>query len=83
VTVWLLAGIGLLLALVPCATALLIGRTTDRIVALQLAGTVTVQAILVLAIALAEPGFADLALALVLLNFIGTLVFTHFLERWL
>lgn len=81
--VWLVAAGGLLAAMVPCGIALLTGRSTDRIVALQLAGTVTVQIVLVLAVALSEPSFGDLALALVLLNFIGTLVFTHFLERWL
>ncbi|HVL54957.1 MAG TPA: MrpF/PhaF family protein [Burkholderiaceae bacterium] len=80
---WLIAALGLIAALIACGFAMLRGRATDRLVALQLATTLAIQVPLLLGIAWREPSFGDIALVLALLSFAGTVVFAHFLERWL
>ena len=81
--VWLLAALGLLLALVPCGVVIARAGRFDRLVALQLA----TSAVLLILVALAEaddrPSYMDLALTLALLAFPGTLAFAVTLERWL
>ena len=55
----------------------------DRLVGLELAGTVDTLVLLVLAQAYDRSIYFDLALALALLSFAGGLVFARFLERWI
>ncbi|HTU20025.1 MAG TPA: monovalent cation/H+ antiporter complex subunit F [Gemmataceae bacterium] len=81
--IWLLATGVLLLALLPCAIVIFRAATLDRLVALELAGTITTLLILTLAQELGRPSICDLALALALLSLPGTLVYAYFLERWL
>ena len=81
--IWLLASVGLLAALLPCAVVVLRSGRFDRLVALQLATTITVLALLTLAQGLDRPSYADLALMLTLLAFPGTLAFAVTMERWL
>ncbi len=81
--VWLIAATVLLLGLVPCGFVCVRGEIIDRLIALELAGILTALLLVLLAEGLERPSLYDLALALVLLSFPATLVFTHFLERWL
>ncbi len=80
---WLIAAGVLALGLVPCLLVSFRGRTMDRLAALELAGTVAVLLVVLLAEGLQRPSLYDLALALALLSFPAGLVFACFLERWL
>ena len=55
----------------------------DRLVGLELAGTVDTLIFLSLAEGFHQAIFFDLALVLAILSFAGGLVFVRFLERWL
>lgn len=81
--VWLIATGVLLLALVPCAVVAFRAEVLDRLVAIELAGTIAALFIVALAQGLGRSSLFDLALALALLSVPGTLVYTYFLERWL
>jgi multicomponent Na+:H+ antiporter subunit F len=83
VNAWLLAALALLIGLVPCGLVCLRGTPMDRLVGLELAGTVNTLILLVLAEAYHQAIFFDLALVLALLSFAGGLVFVRLLERWL
>ena len=80
---WLAALIALL---PPLAVALWVGLragTADRLVALELAATLTVLIMVLMSFAFDQPSFIDLPLTISFLSLPGTLVFAHFLERWL
>lgn len=79
---WLVAALALFLCLVPCALACLRGSPVDRLVGLELAGTIDTLILLVLANAYDRDVYFDLALALAVLTFAGGLAFARFLERW-
>ena len=79
---WSVAALALLAGLVPCGVVCLGGSPVDRLVGLELAGTVDTLVLLVLAQAYDRAIYFDLALALALLSFAGGLVFARFLERW-
>lgn len=81
--VWLIATGVLLAALLPCAVVAFRADVLDRLIAVELAGTITTLLIVTLAQGLGRPSVFDLALALALLSVPGTLVYAHFLERWL
>jgi multicomponent Na+:H+ antiporter subunit F len=83
VNAWLLAALALLIGLVPCGLVCLRGTPMDRLVGLELAGTVNTLILLVLAEAYHQAIFFDLAVVLALLSFAGGLVFVRLLERWL
>jgi multisubunit Na+/H+ antiporter MnhF subunit len=80
---WLLATVGLMLGLVPCAIVLVRARTTERLVAVQLAGSLTTVILLLLSVGYRQPSFADLALTSALLSYPAGLLFAKFFERWL
>ena len=80
---WLLAAVVLLIGLVPCAIVCLRGSPMERLVGLEMAGTVDTLLLLVLAEGYDQAIFFDLALVLAVLTFAGGLVFARFLERWL
>ena len=80
---WLIASLALLVGLVPCGVVVLRGTPMDRLVALEIAGTVNTLILLMLAQGLHRPPFFDLALVLALLSFAGGMVYARFLERWL
>jgi multicomponent Na+:H+ antiporter subunit F len=79
---WTVAAIALLLGLVPCGVVCLRGEPTERLVGLQMAGTLDALVLMLLAVAYHRSIYLDLALALALLTFAGGLVFARFLERW-
>lgn len=80
---WLTA---FLLCIPPFALAAyraLSGRSGQRLVAMQLAAGIGTLMLVLASFAWPHDALIDLALALGLLAIPGTLVFTHFLERWL
>ena len=81
--VWLWAATVLLAALVP---SLVVGFRSsapfERLVALEVAGTITTLVLLLLAQGFDRTLFFDLSLVMALLSFGGALVYAHFLERW-
>jgi len=58
------------------------GSPIDRLLGLELAGTVASLAFVVLAEAFNRSIYFDLALVYAAMSFVGTLVFVRFLERW-
>ena len=80
---WLLATVGLLAPL--CLVVLMCARGSAgrRIVAVQLASSLTALALVAMSFALGQASSIDLALALGLLTLPATLLFSVFLERWL
>ena len=81
--VWLVAALGMMLCLVPCAIVCFRGEPTDRLVGLEMAGIIDVMVLVILAEGFNRPPFYDLALALGLLSFGAGMVFVRFLDRWL
>lgn len=82
-TVWMIATLGLL---PPVAAVLLAagrGGSGQRLVAVQLATSLTALLIATMTFAFDQSSFVELSLALVLLGLPGTLLMAMFLERWL
>ena len=80
---WLAAAAALLLGLVPCLIAGLRGGIVERLVSLEMAGTVVTLTLLLLAVGMGRSDYLDLSVALALLSFPGGLVFARFVERWM
>lgn len=80
---WLLGATVLLFGLVPSGIVVFRGDAIDRLVGLEMAATVEVLVLVLLAEAFHQTNMFDLALTLALLSFGGGLVFVRFLERWL
>jgi multicomponent Na+:H+ antiporter subunit F len=68
---WIVAALALLAGLVPCGAVCLRGSPVDRLVGLELAGTVDTLVLLLLAQAYDRAIYFDLALALALLSWAG------------
>ena len=80
----MIAEIGLLLAVIPCAYVILRGPAlSDALVAVQRGGMIAVLALVVLAQAMSRPSFYDLAIVTAVLAFGSGFMLAHFLERWL
>jgi multicomponent Na+:H+ antiporter subunit F len=79
----LAAAIGLVVLAVVVFGRVVLGPTTsDRVVAVNVVGTTTVVVIAVVAAALGEPGFLDVALVYALLNFLLSIGLAKFsIER--
>jgi multicomponent Na+:H+ antiporter subunit F len=73
----LLAGVG------PCLLATLWGDPADRLTGLILAGPAATLVLLLLAAGYHRPGYLDVAFALGLLSFAGSLVYARFIGRTL
>ncbi|WP_114394347.1 monovalent cation/H+ antiporter complex subunit F [Oleisolibacter albus] len=72
----------LLLALVLASVRILRGPSLpDRIIAVDLFGTLCVAAIALLALYTDQPVFIDAAIALALVAFFGTVAYARFVER--
>ncbi len=78
---WWVAAALFALALIPCLAVGLRGPVGQRLVALEMAGTVESLLLLVLAEAMGRPAFMDLGLSMGLLTYGGGLVFARFLEQ--
>ena len=57
--------------------------TADRVLALEVIGTLCVLMLLVLTVIAERPIYLDVALLLTLFSFLGTLIFARYLERGL
>ncbi len=79
-TFWLAAALVLMVGLVPCGVVMVREPMADGLAALELAGTITVLILMVLAEAFGQPSIFDIALAFVVLSYPSGLVFAHFLE---
>jgi multisubunit Na+/H+ antiporter MnhF subunit len=81
VNAWLWAAAALTAALVPLAGAAARAPRTGGLVAMNAAGTDAVLILLLLAEGTHSQSFADLALVLAVMTFIGSIAFIRFLER--
>lgn len=82
-TSWLLAALALLPLLLVAVIAAGRGDIGGRLVAAELATSLTIFALLALSFAFDQASSIDLALALALLTLPGTLILALFEERWL
>jgi multisubunit Na+/H+ antiporter MnhF subunit len=80
---WSLAALALFPAF--CAAVIASGLLSipQRLIAIQLATSLSVLLLVVLSFVFAQPSSLDLALSIALLTLPGTLLFALFLERWL
>jgi multicomponent Na+:H+ antiporter subunit F len=78
---WLVAALVLLVAMLPLGAVCVFSSALDGLVALQLAGTNAALVLLLLSEGTQRQPFADLALVLALLSFVGSLAFSYFMER--
>jgi len=83
VNLWLAAAFVMVLALLPCGIVCFKGGTIGRLVGLEMADTICVLLLILLAEGFHRLPFYDLAVGLALLAFGGGLVFVRFLERYL
>jgi multisubunit Na+/H+ antiporter MnhF subunit len=81
VNVWLAVAAVLVVALVPLAAVAVTRPMVDGLVALQVGGTLTSAAMLLIAEGTNREPFGDLALVLGAVSFIGTVAFLRFVER--
>lgn len=80
---WLIAAVALMLGLIPCGYVIARKGLADGLAALQFAGVLTTMAALLMAAGFDRPTVADIPMALAILTFPSSLLFAHFLERWL
>jgi multicomponent Na+:H+ antiporter subunit F len=78
---WEIAGAALVAALAPCVLVALRGGARDALVALELAGTLTAAALMVLSQAYSRQPFLDLAIVLAVCSNVGALMFARLMER--
>ncbi len=82
--IWLIAAVVLIVGgLIPCGIVIARAPVMDRLVALEMAGTLSVLVLMLLAESYRQPSFFDLALTLAFLSLPAGLVFALFFERWL
>jgi multisubunit Na+/H+ antiporter MnhF subunit len=82
VNVWLVAGAATLAQLAFCLVTMVRGAPLDRLVGLELGGTVTTLGLLLLAEGFDRSIYFDVALAYAAASFFANLTFVRFLERW-
>jgi multicomponent Na+:H+ antiporter subunit F len=81
VTLWLVSAAILVALLVPLAVVAALAAPDDGLVALELASTLVVVALLLMAVGLGREIFGDLALVLAVASFVGSLAYAALLER--
>jgi multisubunit Na+/H+ antiporter MnhF subunit len=77
------AAAALIVLLVVFAAACARGAPENRLAALVGASNTAVLTLLLVSAGFDRAAFADLAIALAVLGFVGNLAFARFLERWL
>jgi multisubunit Na+/H+ antiporter MnhF subunit len=79
---WILAAIVLVLGgIVPCLVVSVMASLMEGLVALELTGMISVLVLLLLAEGFQRQPLVDVALALALLSFVGSLTFVRYMER--
>ena len=82
-SVWMIASIAMLFALVPAGWLALTGSVEKRLVGLEMTGVIATLELMLLTIAFNRMPMMDLAVALGLLSFGAGMTFAHFLARHL
>jgi multisubunit Na+/H+ antiporter MnhF subunit len=80
-SVWLLAALVLVLALVPCLAVCLLASEFDGLAAVELGSTLLTTVLMLLALAFKRQPFIDLALAFTLVSIVGSLAFARLMEE--
>ncbi|HLI76309.1 MAG TPA: MrpF/PhaF family protein [Acidobacteriaceae bacterium] len=80
---WLMAGGGVCLSLIPCAFLCLTGKAERRLVGFQMASLVIILALVIFTVAFGRMPFIDIALTAAIMSFGGGIVFARFLEKHL
>jgi multisubunit Na+/H+ antiporter MnhF subunit len=83
VNVWLWGATALLVGLVPCGWVAMRETRMDALVALELAGTLTTLALVLLAEGFHRASYYTVPVALAFLSFVGALVLARFIGRHL
>jgi multicomponent Na+:H+ antiporter subunit F len=78
---WQIAGAVLLVSLLPCGWICARRDVTDALPALQLASALASLALLAIANAEQRQPFADLAVVVAALSFVGSIALSRFVER--
>lgn len=78
---WEIAATVLGAAIVPCLAVCLLAGVGDALVAVELAGTLAVTALMALSQGFNRQPFIDLALVLAVLSLIGGMLFARLMER--
>lgn len=79
---WILAAVVLLIGgMAPLGLVCLCSEAMEGLVALSLGGVIATLVLLLLAEGFHRQPFVDLAVALAVMSFIGSVVFARFLER--
>ncbi len=81
--IWLVGAAVMTVALVPAVITTLRGRSTDRVVGLELVGILMAQMLFLYAVGTRRVPFVDIGLGVAVLAFGAGRVFARFLERWL
>jgi multicomponent Na+:H+ antiporter subunit F len=82
-TGWLVAAAVLLVAVLAVGIVASHGPLVRRVIALELGGVLVTLALVLLAQGFDRDVYYDLAVVLAAMTFAASLVFVHFLERWL
>lgn len=82
-TLWIIAGAGVCLSLIPCAVMSLTGKAERRLVGLEMTSLIVIFALVVFTVASGRMPFIDIALTLAIMSFGGGIVFARFLEKHL
>lgn len=80
---WLYAGAGVCLALIPCAAMSLFGNAERRLVGLEMTSLLVTLALVIFTIWSGRIPFIDIAVAMAIMSFGGGIVFARFLEKHL
>ncbi len=80
---FIMAGLAVSAALVPCADMSLRGSPERRLVGLEMTGMIVVMGLALLTVGFGRAPFIDLPLALAVMSFGGGLVFARFLGKYL
>lgn len=80
---WLIAGVSVSAALLPCADMCLRGSPERRLVGLEMTSMLVTIAMVMFAVGYGRTPFVDIPLALAILSFGGGLVFARFLGKHL
>lgn len=82
-TLWLLAGAGVCLSLIPCAAMCLYGSAERRLVGLEMTSLIVILALVIFTVAFGRMPFIDIALTAAIMSFGGGIVFARFMEKHL
>lgn len=82
-TAFVVAAIGMLIAVIPCGIVLIRGQLMEAVVAYEFISSIAVIVLILLAQGFRRPAEFELPVVLAVLLFGSGLVFVRSLERWL